>query len=116
MRGGLLNLRIVPEAPQPLDLWFAAEPGHLAFGVVAVSLLSGLQGLLAREFSAQDLHCLLVAEGSQRSGGIAVLFKQRLRLINPASVEHRLRAAVHSGIKNLTIGIQTEAQDAEAEQ
>src|SRR5260370_2468092 len=107
MRGGLLNLRIVPEAPQPLDLWFAAEPGHLAFGVVAVRLLSGLQGLLAREFSAQDLHCLLVADGSQRSGGIAVLFKQRLRLINQASVEHRLRSTVDSLIHSLTISIET---------
>src|SRR5260370_25578453 len=116
MRGGLLNLRIVPEAPQPLDLWFAAEPGHLALGVVWVSLLSGLQGLLAREFSAQDLHCLLVAEGSQRSGGIAVLFKQRLGLINQASVEHPFRAAVNSLIQSLTIGIEAEAQDAEAEQ
>src|SRR5260370_8169701 len=101
MRGGLLNLRIVPEAPQPLDLWFAAEPGHLALGVVAVSLLSGLQGLLAREFSAQDLHCLFVAEGSQRSGGIAVLFKQRLRLINYPSVEPPLRSPLDPLLQRL---------------
>ena len=60
--GFLLNLRIVAETSQPMDLRLAAKPGHLAFGIVAVSLLSGLERLLARQFAAKKLQRLLVAE------------------------------------------------------
>ena len=99
-----------------MDIRLAAEPGHLALGVVAVSLLGSLQSLFAREFSVQELHCLFVSEGSQWTSGIAVLLKQKLRLFDHAPFEHLLCAAVNAVIQSLTIGIKAKAQDAEAAQ
>ena len=61
-----LNLRIITEALQPRDIRLAAEPSHLALGIVSVGLLSGLQRLFSREFSAYELDCLFVAERRQR--------------------------------------------------
>src|ERR1700680_1865628 len=69
----VLDLRVVAEAAQPVNLRLAAKPGHLAFGVVAVSLLRGQQRLLARKFSAKELHSLLVSERRQRASRGAVL-------------------------------------------
>jgi len=69
-----LHARLIPEAAQPTYLRFAAEPRHLALGVIAVRLLRGLDGLLAREFATQELYCLLVTEGRQRPCIFAIFF------------------------------------------
>src|SRR5271168_1253382 len=60
-----LNLQIVAEPLQPQHLRLAAEPGQLALGVIAVGLLSGLDGLFAGEVAAQELDGLLVTERSE---------------------------------------------------
>ena|SRR5271155_2627077 len=77
-----LNLHIIAEAAQPVNFRFSAKPRHLALGVVAVRLLGSLKRPFASEFSAQELQRLLVAEGRERTGGIAVLFKEVLRLFD----------------------------------
>src|ERR1700757_4468471 len=57
-----LNIRIVAEPPEANPPRLSTEPCHLALGVIAVALLGGLNGLLATEFSAEDLARLFVAE------------------------------------------------------
>src|SRR5580704_12860032 len=74
-----LNLHIVAEAVQPLHIRLAAKPCHLSFGVIAVSLLRGLQRLFPSQLSPKKLHGLPVAEGRKHTRGIAVLLKQLVR-------------------------------------
>ena len=57
-----LDSLFVSETFQPLDVRLAAKPGHLPLGIVAVSLLSGLQRLVSRKFCAEQLPRLFVAE------------------------------------------------------
>ena len=44
----------VSEGLDPVDVWFAAEPGELAFGIVAMALLGGGDGGLWSEFTGED--------------------------------------------------------------
>ena len=90
-----------------MDLRLATKPGHLPLGIIAVSLLSGLQCLLPREFPAKKLHGLFVSERRERTRGTAVLLKQTLRLFHQSNFKHLLRAAIDSLIQRLTIGIET---------
>lgn len=55
---------VASAAFEPVDVRDAAEPGLLALGVVAVSLLSVGDGLLAGELSSQNGGGFRVAEGS----------------------------------------------------
>src|SRR4051812_25538861 len=59
----LLDVGVIAEASEPMHIGFAAKPGHLALGVVAVRLLDGSNHLLARELAAKKLHRLPVAGG-----------------------------------------------------
>src|SRR5580658_1325421 len=114
--GLVLYLRLIAEAPQPMDFWLATKPCHLPFGIVAMSLLSGLERLLARQFSMKKLQRLLVPESRQGTDGITVLLNQPLRLLCQPSIEHLLCAAIDSLIEGLPVGIKTETQNAEAAQ
>ena len=51
-----------PQPGKPVHVGFAAEPGELALGVVAMTLLGLGDGLLAGEFVAEDGGGFCVAE------------------------------------------------------
>src|ERR1700731_108856 len=110
----LLNLRIVPKAPQPVHLRLATEPCHLPLGVIAVSLLRRLQRLLSSQFAAKELYHLLVPQGRKRAYPISVFLEQALCFLNQSVLEHFLRAAIDAVVERLTIGIEANTQDAES--
>src|SRR5947208_15254431 len=72
----LLYLSIVTESTHPDHLRLAAEPGHLAFGGVAMGLLSCLQCGFPIDFASQNLDCLLRAQRSQRARVIDVFLQE----------------------------------------
>ena len=57
MACGGLGLRVVAEAREPMDVWFAAKPGELTLCVLPSCLLDGsacgFEGDFAAEVSAQ---------------------------------------------------------------
>src|ERR1700680_4688546 len=73
-----LDPGITAKTIEPCHFRFATKPGHLSFCVIAVGLLSGLERLLAREVSVQELNRLSVAERSQRAGGVAIFLQRGL--------------------------------------
>src|SRR5947207_13813874 len=79
----LLYLSIVTESTHPNHLRLAAEPGHLAFGVVAMGLLSSLQCGFPIDFPSQKLDCLFVAQRTQRARSVAVLLGTGRRIPHP---------------------------------
>ena len=76
--GLAFDFRVISEAGEPSNVGFAAEPGHLTLGVVAMGLLDGLENGFRLYLAAQQLHDLLVAERAQGPGGIAISREQAL--------------------------------------
>lgn len=95
-----------------MDVGLAAEPRHLALGVVAVPLLGGGDGLVAGELVFEEVSGLAVAERVQRTHA-AIVPEERLRFFDEALVEHRGGAAVDTFVEGLAVGVETEAEDAE---
>src|ERR1700678_904316 len=112
----LLNLLIVPEPAQPVHLRLAPEPGHLALGVIAMSLLRRHNGLLPAILPAKKLRGLLVAERSQGTSIRAIFLNQGLRLFHQPPIEHAPSALVDAFVQRLAIRIESEPQNAEAAQ
>ena len=77
-RSGVLDRRVAgedsvaAEAGEPLDRWVFAEPGELAFGVVAMALLGEGDRFVAGDFAAQHGDGLGVAERGERAAFEAV--------------------------------------------
>ena len=69
-----------------MHVGFAAEPGELAFGVVAVALLGVGYGLLAGELVAQDGGGFGVAERGEGAAVGAVTGEEALGLFDEAAV------------------------------
>ena len=68
--------RSVAKATHPNHSRLAAEPGHLPFGIVSMSLLSGLQRGRTINIASQQLYRLFIAQRTQRSRGIAVFLHE----------------------------------------
>src|SRR5438309_3754969 len=68
------NHGIFTESLLPCDFRLAAEPRQLPLCIVAMGLLCGLQGLIAGQFSTQQLNRLFVSERRQRARRCPVLF------------------------------------------
>src|SRR5438094_4014372 len=95
----LLYLSIVTESTHPDHLRLAAEPGHLAFGVVAMGLLSCLQCGFPIDFPSQKLDCLFIAQRSQRARRIAVFLGEACGLLHQAGREHFFGSLINTGMK-----------------
>src|ERR1700730_12992215 len=111
-----LDPGITAKTIEPCHFWFATKPGHLSFCVIAVGLLRGLECLLAREASVQELNRLSVAESSQRAGAVAIFLQQALGLLDQPMFEHVLRPLIDALIKRIPIGLETDTQNAKAAQ
>src|SRR5438477_13095892 len=72
-----LDIHIVAEAAQPMHGGLAPEPGHLALGVVAVSLLRRPDRQFAVNFAAEKLQRLLIAESVQSDGALAIFLVEK---------------------------------------
>jgi len=118
--GGLLDGQwVAAEAGEPVECGVFAEPGKLAFGIVAMALLGGCDGLVACEFAAQEGGGLGVAERGERAAIRAVLSEELGGLFDEASalrgrIEHLGGAAVDASVELGARRIETEAEDAEA--
>src|ERR1700730_16549441 len=108
-----LDLRIVAASLEPLHIRLPPEPGHLAFGIVAVRLLSGMDRLLASHFPAQKLNCLFIAERSKGTSCFTVLVEQFLCFVSEPGVKHLARAFINARVKCSAVGIEAEPQNAE---
>ena len=106
---------VVAETFHPGNVGLAAKPGHLALGVVAVSLLRGGDGLRHRQLAADALQRLLVAERVHRRY-VAVALEQRFSFGYESVIEHPRRATIDTVVKLLARGIQANAKNAEATQ
>src|SRR5271168_811156 len=85
--GGGMGLRgfVAAEAGKPADVGVFAEPGELAFGVVAMALCGLGNGLVAGDVAAQDGDGLRVAERGEGAAVEAVLLDQDGRLFDEAA-------------------------------
>src|SRR6266550_4686824 len=110
----LLYLSIVTESTHPDHLRLAAEPGHLAFGVVAMGLLSCLQCGFPIDFPSQKLDCLFIAQRSQRARRIAVFLQEACGFLDQTRREHLLGALINTRIERIAIRIETESKNADA--
>src|ERR1035438_223925 len=116
MHSFLLNSWIVSETLQPSDFRFAAKPGQLPFGVVAMGLLGGMDCLLAGELAGQDLNCLFVSQRSQGTGDYPVFLLQELGLLDHSGLEHPACALIDAIVERWAVGIEPDSQNAEAAQ
>ena len=64
---------VAAEAGEPAEGGVFAEPGELAFGIVAMTLLGQFYGFVEGELVAQDGDGLGVAEGGEGADGIYIL-------------------------------------------
>ena len=110
----LLYLSIVTESTHPSHLRFPPEPGHLAFGVVAMGLLSCLQCGFPIDFPSQKLDCLFIAQRSQRARRIAVFLHEACGFLDQTRREHLLGTLINARIESIAIRIETEPKNVEA--
>src|SRR4029077_8809639 len=71
-----LNSGIISEAGNPEHVGFAAEPGHLALGIVSMRLLRRLHGGFTIELASHQGHSLFVTESGQRAWSRPVFLEQ----------------------------------------
>src|SRR5438067_950982 len=110
----LLYLSIVAESTHPSHLRFPPEPGHLAFGIVAMGLLSCLQCGFPIDFPSQKLDCLFIAQRSQRARRIAVFLHEACGFLDQTRREHLLGTLINARIESIAIRIETESKNADA--
>jgi len=106
-------LRVVAEGWDPVDLGLAAEPGELAFGIVAMALLGGSYRFFNRQRVPEHLEGLPVAEGVEGFDG-AVAIKEGAGFVDEAGGEHLGGAAVEAIIEGLAGRVEADAEKAEA--
>src|ERR1039457_5506340 len=105
---------VVAEVLQPVHFGIAAEPGELALGVVAVSLLGSGDGLGERALAAQMAGGLAVAERAHGEDLGAVDGKQSPGLLDQSLLEHAGASRIDAIVKGGARGAEAEAQDAVA--
>jgi len=90
----------VAEVFDPVDIGFAAEPGELAFGIVAMALLGGGDGFGFGEGAVDCGECLAVAEGIEGFDA-AVLVEEGAGFFDEAGGEHGGGAVVDAVVEGL---------------
>ena len=110
---GLLgDVGFAAEALEPVDIGFGAEPGSLAFGVVAVALLGLGDGGFEGELVAQDGGGFGVAEGGEGAAVRAVAGDEGAGFFDEAYVEHHGGALVDALVEEGSRRSEAEAEDA----
>ena len=112
MEGLVGDVFVASAAFEPVHVGFAAKPGELALGVVAVALLGLGYGLLAGEFVFEDGDGFGVAERGEGAAVFAVAGDEALGLFDEAAVEHGGGALVDAFVETFAWGIEAETQDA----
>ena len=112
MESSVYDLLIAAAASEPVHVWFAAEPGELALGVVAMALLGLSYCLFPGEFVLQDSDGFGVAERGEGATLSAVTGNEAFCLFNQAAVKHRCSALVDAFVETFTWRIEAELQDA----
>ena len=67
--GGGLDAGVIAETVEPVDIWFAAEPRELAFGVLTRGLLNRGACCVKRELTAQMAAQFAIADKVERFRG-----------------------------------------------
>ena len=111
MVGLFCDVGIASAADEPLHLGFAAKPGELAFGVVAVALLGLSDSLFAGDFIVQDGGCFGVAERREGAAGFAITGYEALGLFDETAVEHGGGALVDALVEKRARWIEAEAKN-----
>src|ERR1700728_3157863 len=96
-----------------MDVGFAAEPGELALGVVAMALLGGVDGCFEIHGSVEDGEGLTVAQGFEGSDW-AVLLEQAAGFFYEAGLEHGFGALIEMVVQGLARWVESDAEEAEA--
>ena len=100
---------LVAEALKPLHGGFAPEPGELALGVVAVTLLHCLDGRRKSQRSVKHSSGLAVAKRVEGFDG-AVAIEQLTGLFDEAGGKHGGCALVEAVVKSFAWWIEADAQ------
>ena len=103
-----------PEAVEPLHFRFAAEPGQLALGVIAVPLLGTRDGLRRRAFAAEMFGGLAVSQRAHGEDIGAVARKQSASFFDEALLEHGGAAAVDVIVERSALRAEADAERAVA--
>jgi hypothetical protein len=114
LQSPICDVFVAAEAFEPVDAGFAAEPGELAFGVVAMALLGLGYGLFASEFVFEDGGGLGVAEGGEWAAVFAVAGDESFGLFDEAAIEHGGGTLVDALVKVGARWIEAKAEDAVA--
>jgi hypothetical protein len=108
------DVGVAAAAGEPVHVGLAAEPGELAFGVVAMALLGMGDGLLACELAAEDGGCFGVAQGGEGAAGGAVTSDEAFGLFDEAAAEHAGGAVVDALVEAGAGRVEAEVEDAVA--
>src|SRR5256885_3425878 len=104
-----LNRRIIAEAAEPMDGRFAAKPGYLSLGVVAMRLLNRLHRQLAVDFTTNKLQRLFVSQRCKGESGVAIFGVQTLRFFDESCLKHPSSASIDAAVKRVALGIEADA-------
>lgn len=104
-----LHFSIRPKAREPMHV-VPAKPRELALGIVAMSLGTEYDGLLAGDFTAQFLDGVRVSKRSERAAIVAVFLRQARGLLDETAVKHLRGAPVDAFIQRSTRRIESNAQ------
>ena len=114
-RGSLTDdLLVAAKAGEPLDLSVFAEPGELAFSVVAMALLGLRDGLFAADLAMEQGRRLRVAERGESATVVAVDAQKLRSLFYEARLEHLGGAQIDAGVEFGAGRIQGEAKNAKS--
>ena len=112
MQGLSRDVLVAAVSFEPVDAGFAAEPGELAFGVVAMALLGLGNGLFASDFISQDGGCFGVTERGEGPAVCAIAGDEAFGFFDEAAVEHGSGALVDAFVELGAGWIKAETQDA----
>jgi hypothetical protein len=113
--GGSEHCPVRPEAGQPEDAGVAAEPGELAFGVVARALLGVADGARERHAAGEAGERLFVTDTFERfCCGSVTASLERADFIEQTFGEHLIDTSVEAGVESVARRVKAEDQCAVA--
>src|SRR6202000_3273221 len=99
---------LVAEAVQPVQLWFAAEPGELALGIDAVPRRGDAHCIPFAQSAANEAARLFIAERIE-GPGLAVFFEQHLCFFHQALLEHGGGTLIDALVQIIAVRLETDA-------
>src|ERR1700722_17615798 len=116
MPGVVCDVFIAAEPFEPVHARFATEPCELALGVVAMALLGLGNSLFAGKFVFEDGGGFGVSQRGEGPAVFAIAGDKAFGFFDEATVEHSDGALVDTLVEILAWWIETEAEDAVADQ